>query len=96
MRPPLAKYTIAALPFAVPFGSWQVARLIGHVVGCTVPSMPPVVCMYEYFDVQFIVGTVAWWGMVLSLPGLVISGACLALMRRAPSMRRDHGGNGQA
>lgn len=69
----LLKYSAAVLPFVLPFATWQVAKVIGRTMGCTVPSMPPMVCMHEYADLQLLLGPVAWWSERLWPLGLAVS-----------------------
>ena len=79
------RYTAAASPFLVPLGLLMLAKAVGHVVGCHVPFSAPAFCLYEYVDVNPLLGPVATWAERLLVPGFVLSCALLALLW----LRRD-------
>jgi len=79
-------YLLALLPFAATYGGWRLAVLTGSALGCAVLSKSPTPCLLGAFDAQPVLGALAWWGMLLWMPGLVVSGLWLGLLlsRRLP------------
>jgi hypothetical protein len=81
-----SSYALALLPFLATFGGWQVSVLLARSLGCVVPSKAPQPCLVGSLNVEPLLGAAAWWGMLLWIPGLLISALWLGalLARRLP------------
>jgi hypothetical protein len=86
MKQRWSQYALAMLPVGVTLGGWQLAALLAHSLGCSVPSKDPQPCLIGMLNAEPLLGAVAWWGMLLWVPGLVISALLLGalLARRLP------------
>ena len=73
----LFKYALASLPFLVSFGGWKLAPVIGAALGCSVASKSPQPCVVASLNVEPVLSALAWWGMLLWMPCLLISGLWL-------------------
>jgi hypothetical protein len=62
-----------ALPFAIPFGTWQLAVLANDYLHCSAIGKDRLPCIVMGIDIQFWLG-LAPLGMLLWWPGLLISG----------------------
>ena len=70
----LLKYLLASLPFVVTYGGWKLSSFLGASMGCPVPSKDPQACLVGTLNIEPLLGFIAWWGMLLWMPALLVSG----------------------
>lgn len=71
------KYALACLPFLLPCVGWKLVPVIGAAWGCPVADKWPQPCIVAAVNVELALSAIAWWGMLLWAPGLLISGLWL-------------------
>lgn len=62
------------LPLALSLGAWKLSLLVNSALGCHAVGKSPQACLVMGVDVQPALALGAWWGMLLWVPGLVLSG----------------------
>jgi len=74
------------LPLIVTLGGWRLALAVNDALGCDSVGKAVAPCVAGGADLQPVLSFVAWWGMLLWMPGLVVSGLLLGqvLARRLP------------
>jgi hypothetical protein len=80
------KILLCFMPLAVTLGGWQLAIAVNDALGCDSIGKSPRPCLAGNLDLQPMLAFVGWWGMLLWMPGLLISGLLLGqvLARRLP------------
>ena len=73
-------YVFAAAPFAIASGGWKLSVAFADWLGCIVPSKEHTPCMLGTSDVEPVLGAVAWWGMLLWMPCLALSGLVIGAL----------------
>ena len=69
------RYFLAAMPFAASFGSWKLSVALAEYLGCSaVPNKEMNSCIVGNVDIAPALDAVSWWGMLLWMPCLLISG----------------------
>lgn len=90
------RYFFAAMPFAVSFGGWKLSVVLAEHLGCgAVPNKAMNVCFVGNVDIGPALDAVSWWGMLLWMPCLLVSGVAvgkiLAKSFPWPWRNRDRG-----
>ena len=80
------KALLCFLPLLVTLGGWRLALAVDGMLGCDSIGKFPKPCPAWGTDVQPVLSFFGWWGMLLWMPGLLISGLLLGqlLARRLP------------
>jgi hypothetical protein len=84
------KAVLATLPLVVTLGGWRLALIADAALGCNTMGKSPSPCFVGGADLQPLLSIVAWWGMVLWIPGLVVSGLLVGRVV-APALPRPWG-----
>lgn len=71
------KLALRTIPFFLTFGGWKLAVFINAGLGCSAIGKDPKPCIVAGFDVMPLLSPIAWWGMLLWVPGLVVSALLL-------------------
>jgi hypothetical protein len=87
---------LCSMPFFLTFGGWKLAVFADAALGCSSIGKDPKPCFVEGFDVMPILSPVAWWGMLLWMPSLLVSALLLGrvLAKELPSPWGDKSQNG--
>jgi len=71
-------YVLAAMPVVIAIGGWKLSVALARQLGCTaVPNKEPSPCLLGTVDIGPVLDAVSWWGMLLWVPCLVISGLAI-------------------
>lgn len=68
------RLSLSMLPLALTLVAWRLSLLLNTALGCDAVGKAPHACLVMGVDVQAALALVAWWGMLLWVPGLVLSG----------------------
>jgi hypothetical protein len=68
---------IALLPLAITLGGWQFSLWLNDLLGCQSVGKDPQPCIVLGANIQGPLAFTSWWGMLLWVPGLIISGLLL-------------------
>jgi hypothetical protein len=74
------------LPLVVTLGGWKLSIWLNDALGCESVGKDPHPCMVFGTNIQYGLSFASWWGMLLWVPGLIVSGLLLgkALAEYAP------------
>ena len=70
----LGRLTLSSIPLAVTLGGWKIAILANSVLGCGAIGKHAQTCLVGSYDLMPILSFFSWWGMLLWIPGLIVSG----------------------
>lgn len=70
-------YFFAAMPFVISFGGWKLSVALAGHLGCTVPTKGLSPCLIGTINIGPALDAVSWWGMLLWMPCLLISGLAI-------------------
>src|SRR5437763_1796482 len=84
------KVLLAALPLVVTLGGWRLALVVNAALSCSAIGKSPSPCFFRGADLQPVLSVVAWWGMLLWIPGLLLSGLLIGCVV-APALPRPWG-----
>lgn len=71
-------YALAAMPFLLAYGGWKLSVVLAQQLGCAaVPNKDPSPCLLGTVDIGPVLEAASWWGMLLWMPCLVISGLAI-------------------
>jgi hypothetical protein len=95
---------VSLLPLAITLGGWQLSLWLNDVLSCQSVGKEPLPCVLLGINIQPSLSLASWWGMLLWVPGLIVSGLMLGkvLAQSAPkpwgNRRADmgHSTNSQA
>ena len=81
-----AKALLCFVPLLATLGGWRLAVVVNDALACESLGKRPAPCLACGLDLQPLLSFVAWWGTLLWMPGLLISGLLLGqlLARRLP------------
>jgi hypothetical protein len=65
---------VALLPLAITLGGWKLSILLNDALDCVSVGKDPQPCMLLNVNIQLALSLASWWGMLLWIPGLIISG----------------------
>ena len=69
------RYFFAVMPIAISFGGWKLSVALADYLGCgAVPDKHLNVCFFGSVDIGPALDAVSFWGMLLWMPCLLISG----------------------
>jgi hypothetical protein len=74
MRSTAFRATVSLLPVAVPLAAWQLSPLVGLKLGCPAVGKSQAQCFVGSFEVMSSLSFAWWLGMLLWIPGLIVSG----------------------
>lgn len=72
-----AKLALSSLPLLVTLGGWKCAVFLNSFLGCTSIGKDPEPCMVAGFNIQSGLAFFAWYGLLLWMPALIVSGLLL-------------------
>jgi len=75
-----ARIIVALLPLSITLGGWKLSVWLNDALGCMSVGKDPQPCMLFNVNIQQALSFVSWWGMLLWIPGLIISGLMLGLV----------------
>jgi hypothetical protein len=85
-----AKLTASSLPLVVTLGGWKLAVVVNAILGCESIGKDPEPCVVSGVHIHPLLDGIAWYGMLLWMPALVVS--CLWAGRIiAPNVPRPWG-----
>ena len=70
----LGRLTLSLIPLGVTLGGWKIAIIANSVLGCEAIGKHPQSCLVGSYDLMPVLSFFSWWGMLLWIPGLVVSG----------------------
>lgn len=74
-------YFLAVMPFVIAFGGWKLSAALARWLGCAaVPNKDPSPCLVGAMDIGPALEALSWWGMLLWMPGLLISGLAIGAL----------------
>lgn len=73
-----SRLAIAAAPLLASLVAWHGSGAIAKALGCIALDKRPSPCIAFGNDVQPILSMLAWWGMLLWIPALIVSGLLVA------------------
>lgn len=73
-----ARITLASLPLLLCLAGWHGSSLVNEMLGCTALGKYPLPCIFVGLNIQPVLAFAWWYGMLLWVPALVISGVLLA------------------
>jgi hypothetical protein len=68
---------VALLPVLVPLVVWKAALAVNTLLGCEAVGKNAQACIRAGIDFRPALEFGAWWGMILWIPGLIVTGALL-------------------
>ena len=68
------KLVLASLPLVITLGGWKASLWVNSALGCSAVGKDPLPCMLMGANIQPILFQASWWGMLLWVPGLIVSG----------------------
>lgn len=71
------RVALRLLPLLITLGGWWLSLALNDVLGCDAVGKTPSACMMLGWNVQPLLAFGAWWGMLLWVPALFVSGAWL-------------------
>jgi hypothetical protein len=85
------RYFLAAMPFIISFGGWKLSVVLAEYFGCApVPNKGLNPCFVGSVDIGPALDAFSWWGMLLWMPCLLISGLAIGKVL-AKSLQRPWG-----
>ena len=73
----LFRVLLRLLPLLITLGGWRLSLALNDVLGCHSVGKTPEACRVLGWDLQPLLAFGAWWGMLLWVPALFVSGAWL-------------------
>ena len=71
------KILLSLLPLAITLGGWKISAWLNSALGCESLGKDPLPCIVFGTNIQYGLSFVSWWGMLLWIPGLIVSGLML-------------------
>ena len=90
-----ARLALAISPVLVALAAWHGAVLVNGSLGCRSVGKDPLPCHFAGLDLQPALSLFAWWGMLLWVPALLVSGLLVARVLQ-PLFRPPLGTRGSA
>jgi hypothetical protein len=84
------KVLLSFAPLAVTLGGWQLAVAVNDALDCSAIGKSPAPCPVGGVDLQPVLSFFDWWGMLLWIPALLVSGLLLGQVL-APVLPRPFG-----
>lgn len=68
---------LSLFPLAITAGGWKLSIWLNDTLGCQSVGKDPLPCIVFGTNIQYGLSFASWWGMLLWVPSLIISGLML-------------------